>query len=101
MFLTLACGCPATVPTPPLAGHEADVPETVPYPPPPARVELLPPRPSDEATWVDGEWLWTESGWAWRPGSWEHPRPGARWAPPLSVRLPHGELVHYRGRWHK
>jgi hypothetical protein len=91
--------CAATVPTPPLADHARDTPALVPYPPPPARVEAPPARPSDEALWVDGTWRWIDGGWHWRPGRWEHPRPGARYAPPLLIRRQSGELYYYEGSW--
>ena len=35
------------------------------YPPPPARVELVPNAPSGEAVWIDGEWQWQGQRWAW------------------------------------
>ena len=49
----------------------------VPYPPPPARVESVPPRPSTKATWIDGEWTWRGKRWLWVRGRWVEPPKGA------------------------
>ncbi|HVJ94841.1 MAG TPA: hypothetical protein VM580_33890, partial [Labilithrix sp.] len=71
----------------------------VPYPPPPARVETVPPMPRPDALWVDGEWLWQARRWAWKQGRWVVPAPGARFAPWTTVRDAAGTLYFASGRW--
>jgi len=31
--------------------------------PPPARQEIIPPRPAPKAVWIPGHWKWTGSGY--------------------------------------
>jgi len=57
-------------------------------PPEPTRVEHLPPRPSEDAVWIDGRWSWAGRRWVWIPGSWEVPPGGGYYAPPAIVRIP-------------
>lgn len=64
----------------------------VPYPPPPARVEIVPDPPADDAVWVDGEWVWQGGRWAWRAGRWVVVPPGVAFAPWTSVRSSNGTL---------
>jgi hypothetical protein len=94
-------GCGATLPTPPPGTH----PRTshyveVPYPPPPARVEMLPPQPRDDAVWVDGEWLWHGRRWNWEPGGGVVPPPGATFAPWVATRVSTGALLWLPGAWY-
>ena len=68
-------------------------------PPPPARVELVPPRPDAAALWIDGEWTWRRQRWAWMPGRWVDAPPGATFSPWAFVRAPDGELWYAPGVW--
>ena len=98
--ITLLIGaCAPRVPVPPTGPHTHDTPELVPYPPPPARVELIPPTPGPDALWIDGHWMWTAGGYAWRAGGWEQARAGAHYAPATMVRRSNGELLYYVGSW--
>ena len=92
--------CAARLPTPPTCSHEGDTPVRVPYPPPPAQVEMVGPAPDDEAIWVDGSWQWTGQSYAWSAGGWEHPPPDAAYAPPACVRRANGELLYFAASWH-
>lgn len=97
----LACG--ESIPTPTTTPHTAeDAAVVVPYPPPPARVEIVPSQPAtlESAVWIDGEWQWRGSRWVWLPGRWEVPYPGARFAPSTVVRRSDGALVWFGGVWH-
>ena len=86
---------------PPSGPHTADEPAiAVPYPPPPARVEIVPPGGADKAVWIDGEWQWRSRRWVWLPGRWEVPYPGAYYAPATTVRRADGALVWFAGAWH-
>jgi hypothetical protein len=93
-------GCAARIPLPAETSHEGDTPVVVPYPPPPAQVEMVGPPPDDAAVWVDGSWRWTGTAWTWTEGEWERPPSGARYAPPIVVRQSNGELVYFPGSWH-
>jgi hypothetical protein len=91
--------CSAKLPVPPLGPHTGDTPVIVPYPPPAARVEIVPPG-LPEQVWIDGQWEWQARRWVWRAGVWEKPVPAATYAPPVTVRLSDGTLAWFEGRWH-
>ncbi|MDP9149116.1 MAG: hypothetical protein M3O36_04125, partial [Myxococcota bacterium] len=93
----LACG--GTLPVAPYMAQPESALGPVPYPPPPARVEFLPPRPSKTSVWVDGEWAWRARRWSWRPGRWTVPRNGARFSPWALVRGEDGTLYFASGAW--
>lgn len=100
--LSLAA-CGYTLPTPPRGPHTADDPAVlIPYPPPPARVEIipLPPEGLSGAVWLDGEWQWRGRRWVWLPGRWEVPFPGAYYALATAVRRATGDLIWFAGAWH-
>ena len=100
--LQLAVGCAPTVPGPVLGPHADDDPVLyVPYPPPPARSEELPPQPTVDAVWVDGHYRFRSNGYEWVEGGWVMPLQGGHYAPPLVVRLRDGKLVYYEGHWHR
>jgi hypothetical protein len=42
-------------------------------PPPPARAETPPPKPSPNAAWIPGYWQFTD-GWVWSAGFWRVPQ---------------------------
>ena len=95
----LACG-PPKLPAPPYTSQPTSALTEVPYPPPPARAEAVPPRPTDEsAVWIDGEWTWQTRRWAWKPGRWVKPPSGARFAPWTTVRDRIGTLYLAAGTW--
>lgn len=76
---------------------------TVPYPPPPGKVEIILDRPRNlkHPVWVDGQWLWMGRRWTWKDGGWEENREGEYYAPPKTARIWDGTLVHYPGLWKK
>lgn len=91
-LMTLAsCGAKRT-PEPPMVQQPTSALVEVPYPPPPARVELLPAPPAEDAVWVDGEWVWQGGRWAWRRGRWVVVPPGVAFAPWTAVRSSNGTL---------
>jgi hypothetical protein len=99
--LTLAA-CSRALPAPPLGAHdEAETFSVVPYPPPPGRVEIIHPASPGmkKPVWIDGEWLWKGQRWVWKPGEWAVPPAGQRYAPPATVFLGDGSIVHYAGAW--
>ena len=92
--------CRSSLPVPPTGPHVGSAIE-VPYPPPPARVEIIkdPPQKDTEMVWIDGEWEWRGRRWVWQIGEWQLPQPGAYYAPATTVRLSTGKLVWYPGSW--
>src|SRR5262245_56475058 len=93
--------CNQLIPTPKLGPHETEEPVTVPYPPPPAKVEVIPSPPPElkNPVWIDGEWLWRGRRWVWQAGQWELPLAGGYYASPTTVRLADGTLLYYPGAW--
>jgi hypothetical protein len=95
-------GCGYTVPTPKTGPHENEEPIEVPFPPPPARVELIPKPPvgkEKSAVWVDGAWEWKVHRWVWLAGQWEVPQANTYYAPPTTIRLSDGSLKYFPGAW--
>ena len=95
--------CTYKLPVPRTGDHRGDEPEPVPFPPPPGRVEIVPP-PADmkKPVWIDGEWLWAGRRWVWQDGRWqETPSEDSYFAPPATVRLSDGNLAHFKGTWKK
>src|SRR5687767_2081562 len=79
-LLAIACG--GSLPAPPTSTHPASAYQEVPYPPPAALAETVPPRPRHEdVVWVDGEWVFSGSSYVWRRGGWVAMPRAARFAP--------------------
>ena len=97
----LACGSP--LPTPRTGPHLGEVPVTIPYPPPPGRVEIIPARPPalKHPVWVDGEWDWGGRRWQWKDGVWADQAPDTYYALPLTLRASDGTLEFFPGGWKK
>ncbi len=93
----LACG--GGLPVPPYAAQPQAALAPVPYPPPPARVELVPARPLGGALWIDGEWAWRGRRWSWRPGRWVVAPKGGRFSPWTLVRGDDGTPYFASGAW--
>ena len=93
----IACGSKAVSPA--YTTQPSSALEMVPYPPPPARAEVVPTQPQDDAVWIDGEWVWQTRRWAWRKGRWVVPPAGARFAPWTAVRDGAGNLYVATGVW--
>lgn len=99
-WLVAATGCGVTtLPSPPFAPHPTSALAEVPFPPPPARVEKVPPSPSARAAWIDGEWTFRGRKWMWIRGRWVEPPVGARYSPWAIVRDKEGTLWEARGTW--
>jgi hypothetical protein len=92
-----ACG--SIVPHPAYSTQRGDGLVKVDRPPPPARVELVPPSPAPGAVWIDGEWIWRRARWAWLPGRWVIAPAGATFAPWMIVRGADGQLWYAPGVW--
>jgi hypothetical protein len=95
---TLACGA-SPLPSPPFVPQPTSALEVVPYPPPPARIEAVPPCPRKNATWIDGEWTWRTQRWLWIRGRWIVAPAGARYSPWTLTHTSDGTLYEARGTW--
>lgn len=96
---SLAFACSADLPGPEVARPPATAYVEVPAPPPPARIETVPPQPSSDDIWVDGEWVWQSARWAWRSGYWLTPPADAVFSPSTLRRTKTGTLLMARGAW--
>jgi hypothetical protein len=92
-----ACG--SEIPQPAAAAQPTDALVEVDYPPPPARVEMVPTRPSSDAVWINGEWLWQGRRWSWRAGMWVVAPRDAAYARRVLVRRVDGRLFFAPGTW--
>jgi hypothetical protein len=108
LFGSVIAACSTRIPHPSYTTHPVaaaadggalDELVEVDYPPPPARVEFVPARPSDDAVWLNGEWAWTGRRWGWKPGGWVTPPSGASYAKWVVVRRTDGKLFSARGQW--
>src|SRR5262245_9843737 len=95
-----ACG--SSLPTPKTGPHPAGTTSyvEVPFPPPAARVEVIPPKPQEGAVWLDGEWSWQGRRWVWESGGWILPPSGGYFAPWITNRLADGRLMFAPGAWY-
>ena len=91
--------CNSGLPHPPYAAHTSDELAAVPYPPPPGRVETVPPQPASGAVWIEGQWSWRGRKWAWREGYWAAPPAGGTYSPWQMVRNEEGSLFFAPGTW--
>lgn len=98
LLACLACGA-ARLPAPPYVGQKTEALQPAEYPPPPARVEVIPAAPKPEAVWIDGEWTWQGRRWAWKQGRWVAPPVNAQYSPWTSVRDVLGTFYVAEGRW--
>lgn len=94
----LAMGCTNRQAEAPTSSHPPGDAIVVPYPPPPAKVEELPPMPSSDCIWTDGYWEFSDR-WEWQPGEWVVPPPRCQLAP-VELRRQAGQLWHARPRWY-
>ena len=99
MSLFVLCACGGDLPRPAYVGQHSDALTPVQYPPPPARVEFVPKRPTHRAVWIDGEWVWQGRRWSWRTGRWVVPPAGAGFSPWTMVRGEDGTTYYAGGTW--
>lgn len=95
----LIVACAADLPGPAVGEAPNSAFVEVPAPPPPARIEFVPPQPSSNDIWIDGEWVWQSGRWAWRSGYWLVPPPEALFSPSTLRRTKTGTLLLARGAW--
>jgi hypothetical protein len=92
-------GCSGGVVHPPYAPQPQSALVEVTAPPPPGRVEVVPPRPKGASAWVDGEWAWRRRRWSWTPGRWVARPAGALFSPWVFERGPDGRFWYAPGVW--
>ncbi len=93
-----ACGR-SKLPAPAYVQQKTSALYEIPYDPPPARTERVPPQPKSGTVWIDGEWTWDGVRWSWKQGRWVTPPEGARFAPWATVRRADGVLFFAPGVW--
>jgi hypothetical protein len=91
----LAVGCGSAFPKPALAPQPPAAFSEVPYPPPPARVEMVPERPKGDPPWIDGSWVWEGGQWRWLAGGWVVPAQGSVYSLSETRRRPDDGAVLY------
>jgi hypothetical protein len=98
-FVLLGCG--SSLPTPEAAEQPLAAFSQVPYPPPAALAETVPPRPTrDGVVWLDGEWVYHGDGFTWRRGGWVVPPPAGRFAAWRAWYRRDGRLMMASGTWY-
>jgi hypothetical protein len=99
LLLALLPACSTSLPKPPAGLVPPSEMIEVPYPPPPARVEDIPPRKASGEVWIDGQWEWDGKAWKWREGAWMTPPPNAYFTPWMTKRRGDGQLLFARAEW--
>jgi hypothetical protein len=94
-----AVACSGSLPHPTYTSQPSSALVEVSLPPPPARVEVVPPRPVARAVWIDGEWTFRRARWAWTPGRWVQAPADATFSPWVFVTAPDGALFYAKGVW--
>jgi hypothetical protein len=79
-FSVVNVACSESLPTPNNARQPRSEYLPVPYPPPAAFAETVPPRPNKTALWTDGHWAWRGSTFVWQRGGWVDAPPGSYFA---------------------
>ncbi|MEM1034386.1 MAG: YXWGXW repeat-containing protein [Myxococcota bacterium] len=105
-FLGVVIGATASVscgPAMPYVGPNRDVLardyREVDHPPPPARAETIPARPSATAQWIDGAWAWDRGRWSWVVGRWVEPPANAIYQAWDTCWCSDGNLLYRPGAW--
>jgi hypothetical protein len=97
--LALLPACSGSLPFPPTGPIPPGALVEVPYPPPPAHVETIPPQKESRDVWLDGRWEWVGAAWRWLDGTWMSPPAGAYYTPWQTVRSSDGRLFFARATW--
>jgi hypothetical protein len=95
----VAMACSGSLPHARYMAQPSTALTAVALPPPPGRVELVPPSPVSGAVWTDGEWTFQHGRWAWRLGQWVVPPQGTFLSPWTTVRGADGTLFHAPSVW--
>jgi hypothetical protein len=95
--------CSSSLPAPEMRAHPLATTQfiEVPFPPPAAHPEIVPPKPREGAVWVDGEWTWRGKAWTWESGAWVMAPARAFYSPWVILRVSNGSIRFAPGAWHK
>jgi len=80
LCLLLISACSSALPAPLPARQPRSDYRPVPYPPPAAFAEVVPPQPRSDALWIDGHWAWRGGKFVWQRGGWVVVPEGVRFA---------------------
>ena len=94
------CSCGFSVPGPPLVAHPKSAFVEVPYPPPAALVEAVPPSSGPPLVWLDGYWAWQGQSYTWVRGGWVFVSAGESFAPWQLMYTRNGLLMFAPGAWY-
>jgi hypothetical protein len=86
VILSVPLGCGPSLARPSMTPAPVSAFVEVPYPPPAAHAEVIPPRPHSSDVWIDGQWSWDSKTWRWEPGRWVVPPAGAKFQPWMITR---------------
>ena len=101
LLLLLVVGCASQLPAPESTQHPLNAYVEVPYPPPAALAETVPPQPTRAGVvWIDGEWMAHGDAYAWRRGGWVLPPAQSRFAQWRVWYRRDGRLMMARGAWY-
>ena len=92
-------GCGSTLPAPRTTPQPDDAFVEVPYPPPAAKPELVPDKPTKASVWIDGTWRWRRGRWIWTAGGWLEAPPGETYQRPIAKRHADGTLWFAKATW--
>ncbi|MFZ5893557.1 MAG: hypothetical protein ACOY0T_21020 [Myxococcota bacterium] len=101
-LLSAVCvACGGSLPEPAKAQHPSEAFDEVPYPPPAALAETLPPRPNRSGlVWLEGDWVFRGSTYAWVRGGWTVAPPNARYAVSKVVYASDGRILFAPASWY-
>ncbi len=96
----LLLGCSGSLQKPATGMHPCDAFVEVPYPPPAAVAEVIPPKPRPDAVWLVGQWSWRGRYYVWQRGGWVLPPPGGAYLAPWTRYYDKdGTLLFAEGVW--
>jgi hypothetical protein len=96
LALGLCAACGASVRNAPRGPQPDNAAATlVQFPPPPAKVEILPEDPGEPCLWVDGHYNWVGRRWQWEAGGWFVVPEGCHLAEARLVWAPEGSTLYY------
>ena len=100
LWAVLLLSCGGSAPHPPYAPQATNALTAIDLPPPPGRVETIPPPAAGADAWVDGEWVLRHGRWYWLLGRWVAVPKGATFSPWVAVRASDGTPFYAPSAWH-
>ncbi|HET9952891.1 MAG TPA: hypothetical protein VFQ61_00225 [Polyangiaceae bacterium] len=101
MLCLLCAACSGSLPEPPKTQHPNEAYDEVPYPPPAALAETVPPRPDQRGVvWLEGDWVFRGATYAWVRGGWTIAPEKARYAVSNIVYTRDGRILFAPAAWY-